>query len=305
MASVNHALGFRCLNGGMEIVVDARPDMALPLQQHPLHDAALRMSGRRVRTLTARIGGRTVGHVSMSRGVLPVWSAIRGPVWSAAGDGERADAMHRFARAGLRVVEADAPCRALPHAGFLAVTTPAHVAELDLRPDPVVLRAALSGAWRTALGHAERRGLRIGAEPFAGDADHWLFAAVRRDATGYRPVPARITAALARVAPGAAELWCARHGGDPVAAMLILRHGSVATYHTGWSGPEGRRVDAHRAILWAATRTLARDGVARLDLGAVDTVTAPGLARFKIGTGAALRALGGGWIRIGRAGRAG
>jgi hypothetical protein len=35
-----------------------------------------------------------------------------------------------------------------------------------------------------------------------------------------------------------------------------------------------------------------------LDLGTVDTENAPGLARFKIGSGAQIRSLGGTWLRI-------
>ncbi|MGL4236328.1 hypothetical protein [Tabrizicola sp.] len=45
-------------------------------------------------------------------------------------------------------------------------------------------------------------------------------------------------------------------------------------------------------MLTRAAEALAAEGVRWLDLGSVDTEAAPGLARFKLGTGAGLRRLG-------------
>ena len=45
-------------------------------------------------------------------------------------------------------------------------------------------------------------------------------------------------------------------------------------------------------MLARAAEALRAEGVAWLDLGSVDTEAAPGLARFKLGTGAELRRLG-------------
>jgi hypothetical protein len=45
-------------------------------------------------------------------------------------------------------------------------------------------------------------------------------------------------------------------------------------------------------MLARAAEALAAEGLRWLDLGTVDTEAAPGLARFKLGTGARLRRLG-------------
>jgi hypothetical protein len=45
-------------------------------------------------------------------------------------------------------------------------------------------------------------------------------------------------------------------------------------------------------MLYRAACALREEGVRWLDLGSVNTEDAPGLARFKLGTGAALRRLG-------------
>jgi hypothetical protein len=39
-------------------------------------------------------------------------------------------------------------------------------------------------------------------------------------------------------------------------------------------------------------------GTQVLDLGSVDTVSAPGLARFKLGAGAQVKSLGGTWLHL-------
>ena len=108
--------------------------------------------------------------------------------------------------------------------------------------------------------------------------------------------PLAAPAAFAAANRGQARIFEARHQGATVAALLFLCHGAVATYHIGWSGPEGRARAAHHLLLWRAMIDLAARGITRLDLGMVDTVTAPGLARFKLGSGARCRALGGTWL---------
>ncbi len=74
--------------------------------------------------------------------------------------------------------------------------------------------------------------------------------------------------------------------------MLFVLHPPHASYHIGWAGDPGRATHAHNLILWQAMGALAADGITALDLGLVETDTAPGLARFKIGAGACVRPLG-------------
>jgi lipid II:glycine glycyltransferase (peptidoglycan interpeptide bridge formation enzyme) len=90
----------------------------------------------------------------------------------------------------------------------------------------------------------------------------------------------------------------ARQRAEELAAMLMLCHGLTATYHIGWSGPQGRATAAHQLLLVRAADWLAARGHVRLDLGTVDTDANPGLARFKIGSGAIIRPLGGSWVGV-------
>lgn len=276
---------------------------ALPLQQHPAFGRALTALGQRVETLalTDRAGAGIGSALAIWRR-LPVIGEVgylpRGPAWR--GEPSPEAQAYALARLPVRLVEADGPCPGLRAAGFRQVATAAHVAEMDLTCTPEARRAALDGKWRHALRRAERSGVTVHEEAYAGDPSHWLLAreGAQRRERGYRAWPYAVTCALAQSTPGAARMFVAQEGREVIAAMLILLHLPVATYHIGWSGDRGRALSAHRLLLMAAADGLAAEGYARLDLGSVDTVTAPGLARFKIGTGACVRALGGSWLRL-------
>lgn len=260
----------------------------LPLQQSAAYGAVARAAGRRVLRLEIRAGGDSIGHAQiLRRGPLALLS--RGPVWAgAAGSGLRRAALCAFGAAAPLLL---ATPEAETGAG-LPLITPRHVAEIDLAPGAAALRAAMAGKWRNRLVAAEAAGLAVGP---GGPRDlEALLAreAAQRRTRGYRALPPGFTRAFAATHPGALRLWCARRGGEMVAAMAFLVHRPWATYHLGWSGAEGRAAHAHALLLWTAMQVFAAEGLARLDLGDVNTEDAPGLARFKIGAGARVRALG-------------
>ena len=228
-------------------------------------------------------------------------ATIQGPLWHpAATPGQCAAALRALRRAGLRLVDAPDPATAtaLRAAGFRQIATPAHVARLDLLPDTDARRHALDGKWRNRLVLAESSGLTLHHRRLRGANDPLLLAAAdlaRR--RRYRSLPPAFAAACAAAAPGSMVVE-ARLRGLPVAAMLILRHGCAATYQVGHTTAAGRAAEAHRLILWHVINHLAGNGVTRLDLGTIDTETAPGLARFKLGTGARAVPLGGSYLAI-------
>lgn len=115
---------------------------------------------------------------------------------------------------------------------------------------------------------------------------------------GFKSYTVRLLAIFAQLNPKHAMIFEAYDRETLVAACLVLRHGTTATYQTAWSTPTGQALQAPRAVLWAATVRMMALGHARLDLGVVETDHAPGLARFKLGTGAILRPLGGTWLRL-------
>jgi hypothetical protein len=250
----------------------------LPFQQSAVYAAAAGACGARVRWLDVGFGKA----LAVERGRLRL--ILRGPVWARdMPEDDRRRALRRLARwPGATVLTPEEP---LSGFGLLPLITPLHQAVWDLSGN---LRVGMTAKWRNRLVAAERQVLvRRGN---AGTLDRLMAREeAQRQARGYRALPAGFTRALA---PGALRLWEWRQGGAMEAAMAFVVHGCTATYHLGWGSDAARAAGAHGVMLTRAAEALAAEGVRWLDLGSVDTEAAPGLARFKLGTGAALKRLG-------------
>ncbi|MDU9003803.1 GNAT family N-acetyltransferase [Sedimentitalea todarodis] len=271
-----------------------------PLQQHPNFGAALRACGQDplvlpppdpVVILRRRLGGR-----------LPVAMLARSDLAALPSeDGALRDWLRRtgLERAPI-LLSPDSPCaERLADLGAVPVMTPASVAEIDLTLPEEHRRARLHQKWRNRLTQAETRSrLRVSLSTRAPARGHWLFTADRalQKRRGYRNWPEALTLAYGQENPKQTVLLTAYSGRDPVAAMLFLRHSRAVTYHIGHSTPAGRKLSAHTLLLWQAACWCAAQGHQRLDLGLIDTQNAAGLARFKLGSGADARKLGGTWL---------
>jgi len=182
--------------------------------------------------------------------------------------------------------------------GALPLVSPARQAAIRLHPDQDTMRAALHGKWRNRLRHGENSDLRVRHRALPPRSDHWLLRAdtAQQRTRGYRAWPVPLTLSFAATTPQAAMLFEAFQGADPVAALLVLRHGDTATYHIGHTTDTGRTASAHNLLMWSAMCWCAQHGHHWLDLGLINTESEPGLARFKLGTGADVKPLGGTWL---------
>ena len=278
--------------------------LPLPLQQSPQYARALRMMGASVQGMTL---GRNTGWCQIQtrklRALGEVRMISRGPVWAEDAPSLTADWLRDWLRAepGRPLVLNAGPIApgGLQKAGFWPVMTGASVAMLPLA-ERGAMRAGLSQKWRNRLNRAEAGKLTVQATVFNGDPAHWLLAAEedQRRRRRYGGLPRAFTVAYARANPGDARLFCALLDGRPVAAMLFLRHGQMATYHLGHAKPDARALNAHNLLMWHAMCWLAERGHRSLDLGTINTQDAAGLARFKLGTGARALPLGGTWLHL-------
>lgn len=288
----------------VETIEDAGhlPPGPCALQQHPRYGAAVTALGGGVVQLRDD-GGATALIVRRKLGPVPVCWMPRGPVTAPGLDPDasiRAILAH-LPRGVRLVLPGDAAQAPLYRAaGYSAILTGAHVAELDLHPPKAARLAAQHGKWRNRLHRALDGPLQITHRAFDPASDTGLFSLeqAQRRARRYRALPARFTLAYAATGVDAARVFLAHHKGGLAGFLLLLLHPPVATYHIGWTGPEGRRLGAHPLLLWRASNWLAQNGVTRLDLGSLDTKTAPGLARFKLGMGARAVALGPTLLRL-------
>lgn len=254
-------------------------DAFRPLQQSPVYARAVERLGARVRQVDLGCGEALV----LQRGRLQ--SVLRGPIWQpGAAEGDRLRALRRLARwPGVTVITPEEELRGF---GLIPLITPMHHAVLDLGRD---LRKGMARNWHNELKQAERAGIRIHCgDP--GTMERLIGAeAGMRDARRYRALPAGFLRAVPEVH---LRVWEWPDAGAMQAAMVFIRHGTSASYHMAWGSEASRKASVHHLILTCAAEALAAEGVRWLDLGSLDTDRAPGLARFKLGTGASLRRLG-------------
>jgi hypothetical protein len=280
------------------------------MQQHPAYGAACALWGRKTSWMTlgprnAPRGSALVLHrrlpgigsmALVSRG--PVWSDALGPADRIAATGALMTALRRHHRIVISTPDPVAGADPLAAAGLLPLLTPVTLACLSLTGSTQDRRRRLHGKWRNRLLRAEASGLRVDQSDLTPDPEHWLLQAETRQARqrGYRRLAPEFAAAWAGANRHATPLFVAWQGDTPVAALLFLLHGTCATYHIGWSNTDGRAASAHNLLMWHAIEWLGARGCTRLDLDMIDTVSSPGLARFKLGTGAVPHQLGQCWI---------
>lgn len=274
------------------------------LQQDWAYGEAVQAQGHTVRRCLVAVAGEPAGLAQFALRRLPfgltVALLLRGPAWrDAATAAEHAAGFAAAAREELGpgillwTPELRSGCEAVAGRRVMSGMSTAFV---DLRPPPAVLEARLDGKWRNMLRRAREQRLRI-VEVSGGPLLHWLIEeneAYRRR-VGYRgPSPAFLRALADASRPArATRLLVAQAGSEPVAGVWMQCHGPDASYLVGCTSERGRELRAHHLLLWEAVLRLRAQGVRRLDLGGLDTVNAPGVARFKLGLGGEVVTLAG------------
>ena len=266
---------------------------AKPLQQHVNFVAAVNAAGGCASTLPP------FDSVVLHRRIMgvPVAMMPRFDPTDASLDHMR----HHLKAAGLArhmiLISPEKPVPDMASLGAIPIMTPATVAELDLTANAQVRQARMHKKWRNRLNKGRSAGLRISEAPLPTDRPHRLLTQdeAQSKARGYKNWPTGLTLAYAATNPGHAMLFTASQNRTRVAEILILIHGSVATYHIGHISPAGKTLCAHNVLMDHAAQWLTERGIQRLDLGVINTDAAAGLARFKLGMGATAKRLGGTW----------
>lgn len=175
----------------------------------------------------------------------------------------------------------------------IPMMTGATVAEVDLEECQRLQRAKMKSKWRNQLVRVENSRGQVEVAPATEELIAHLSELdqhqqkVRR----YKNLPPQFLKHWARHYPEQTHIFVQRDSEGIVASMVFLRHGASATYHLGWRRGTASS-SGHNLLLWHAMRFLVEQSVRRLDLGQIDTVNTPGLARFKLGVGARARQLG-------------
>lgn len=270
-------------------------DLVLPLTQSEEFERTCRQIGVPVRRVTA-VGGTCLIQ-SRRLPVVGTFNLIsRGPVLR---DRHSGPAIWQQVRAAARgPVAINAPMVAERPPG-VKLARGAELAIIDLR-DADQMRSGLHQKWRNQLKKAEQSPLTVINQPLDARRHAWFLDAeqAQQKARRYKAYPTSLMLAYAAANTGQARLYTAMLGTRPVAAMLIFKHGLMATYQAGVTTEEGRQYCAHNLVLWTVMRDLERCKFLQLDLGRADL--SAGLRRFKCGAGARVEALAGTYLSLPR-----
>lgn len=217
---------------------------------------------------------------------LPIIGSVnlmsRGPVCHSGGDVRSLIAEARAELRGPLVVNAGAEAEKF---GGIKFARGAALAMIDILP-PEEARARMHQKWRNQLKKAEKSPLVVVDQALNPHKHQWFLESETRQqkSRGYKSYPAPFLLAFAAANKNQARLYSAQLEGKPVASMLVLKHGRMATYQAGVTTDLGRHHCAHNLLLWRIMSDLHRKGIEQLDLGRADLST--GLRRFKLGAGA-------------------
>ena len=174
--------------------------------------------------------------------------------------------------------------------GLRRVLTGYSTSCIDLALTAQQLRADMDSKWRNRLVKVENNDeLKVFFQPSRAQLDFLLARETeQRKTRHFFGLPTDFVAAYVRAHEKPAQafrmIWAEKQR-ETVAAMLFLLHGSVATYHMGWSNEAGRDLNAHNMLLWRAMLELPQCGVGLIDMGGVNTEDLAGISRFKLGAG--------------------
>jgi lipid II:glycine glycyltransferase (peptidoglycan interpeptide bridge formation enzyme) len=73
--------------------------------------------------------------------------------------------------------------------------------------------------------------------------------------------------------------------GVPAAAIAIVTQGKTASYRLGWTTEQGRKHNAHHALLWKALLISKEKGLSAFDVGGLLLDEPSGFSHFKMGLG--------------------
>lgn len=272
-------------------------DLILPLTQSEAFERTCNKLELPVRRIESEAGRCLVQ--SRKFPILGTFNLVsRGPVMAAGASDESFVSDLRRSLRGPLVINSPAGIQV----GGLKILSGAELAIIDLK-EPAKMRAALHQKWRNQLNKSHNSSLIVRNQPLDYKRHKWFLDAeqAQQRARKYRSYPTGFLLAFAASNPGQARLYTAMLEQTPVAAILVFKHGVMATYQAGVTTPTGRSLCAHNLLLWSIMTDLQRRGVRQLDLGRADL--SDGLRRFKCGTGARLETLSGTYFSAGRFGR--
>jgi lipid II:glycine glycyltransferase (peptidoglycan interpeptide bridge formation enzyme) len=172
------------------------------------------------------------------------------------------------------------------HFGFKKVPQSFETLWLELTPSLEELRKTLDRKWRNHLNKAERSNIEVVADVEGHHLEVFLrnYDLYKSKKNFEGPEGSFFKHEIENALPfkDAIILW-ARIDKLPVAGIVVMRHGTSASYRLGWNSPEGRVAQAHYLLVWKAIEILKKQNIETFDLGGILAQDTTGFNTFKQG----------------------
>jgi hypothetical protein len=139
---------------------------------------------------------------------------------------------------------------------------------VDLSGSEADIWAGLASTFRNRTRRSERSGatLRVSGDD---QTFEWMLDRHHQNMRdkGFHAVDATFLRAMRAAAPQNVLVYQALLEGQPVAGMSVVRTASIAEYHIGWFGPEGRQINAGNFLMWNILKDQRQRGASVFDVG--------------------------------------
>lgn len=244
-------------------------------------------------------------------GVAKISRLVRGPIWvnGQSGNERQKEAMSEISRSFSllhrdllfwtpELSDTDEHHTLMRQVGKRRMVTGLSTIWLDLIKTEKALQKGFSGSWRNMLRAGERAELKIRVRDDGKGVSTHLSAydTFRQQKRFVGPPSGLIQSMNENGLKGDIVTLTAGTAQKIIAGVLLVCHGNSATYYTSWNSDEGRNSRAHNVLLWRAIQELRGRGINWFDLGGLNTESAAGVARFKIGLGGEIVTLSGTYL---------
>ncbi len=158
---------------------------------------------------------------------------------------------------------------------------------IDISKNIDDIRKNFKQTWRRNLIKAEKSGVIVEIDEKLTTFSEFLRRYTKdRIEKGYSGPSAKFLASLAKYATLTNDCMIlnATEDGENIGSILMLIHGSGATYQVGWTTRCGRDKRVHHLLFWHAIQLLKGQGVTSFDLGGYNDEI-DGIRKFKQGMG--------------------
>jgi lipid II:glycine glycyltransferase (peptidoglycan interpeptide bridge formation enzyme) len=168
---------------------------------------------------------------------------------------------------------------------------------LDLQDSVENLRKNLNGKWRNQLKKSETFNIKM-EYGNSENSYYWLMGQYKKLMIdkSFKGPSVELYNNIFINEQKSITIFRVFHDGKPVAGQMYIKHGKTSTYLVGYNSEFGRKMYLHNYLIWNAIIVMKSENISWFDLGGIDIINNPGVAKFKLGVEGKKFSLIGDWI---------